>query len=118
VTVASLFFQAKYIFVIILYPQIIEYFRLKIDDLRNAINCKIISSERRSKATSANRQLSIFDLQFLLFVSGLPGLGPHPYNPCYPWYIAGILPYFKIAFHETSNLHAAATALHAVAPSL
>jgi hypothetical protein len=48
---------------------------LKIDDLRNAFDCKIISSERRSEATATNRQLSIVNLQFFFFGSGLSGLG-------------------------------------------
>jgi len=73
--VVSLFFLAKYFFGIFLYLQIIDYFRLKIDDLRNAFDYKIISSERRSEAAATNRQLSIFNLQFLFFGSGLSGLG-------------------------------------------
>jgi hypothetical protein len=73
--VVSLLFLAKYFFGIFFYLQIIDYFRLRIDDLRNAFDCKIISSERRSEATSTNRQLSIFDLQFFFFGSGLSGLG-------------------------------------------
>jgi hypothetical protein len=73
--VVSLLFLAKYFFGIFLYLRIIDYFRLKIDDLRNAFNCKIISSERRSEATATNRQLSIVNLQFFFFGSGLSGLG-------------------------------------------
>jgi len=73
--VVSLLFLAKYFFGIFFYLQIIDYFRLRIDDLRNAFDCKIISSEQRSEATSTNRQLSIFDLQFFFFGSGLSGLG-------------------------------------------
>jgi hypothetical protein len=72
--VVSLLFLAKYFFDIFLYLRIIDYFRLKIDDLRNAFDCKIISSARRSEATSTNRQLSIFNLQFFFFGSGLSGL--------------------------------------------
>jgi hypothetical protein len=50
-TVVSLLFLAKYFFGIFLYLRIIDYFRLKIDDLRNAFDYKNISSERRSEAT-------------------------------------------------------------------
>jgi hypothetical protein len=64
--VVSLLFLAKYFFGIFLYLRIIDYFRLKIDDLRN-----VISSERRSEATSTNRQLSIFNFSFL--VPACPG---------------------------------------------
>jgi hypothetical protein len=46
---------------------------LKIDDLRNAFDYKIISSERRSEATSTNRQLSIANLQFFFLVPACPG---------------------------------------------
>jgi SagB-type dehydrogenase family enzyme len=69
------FFWQNIFFGIFFYLQIIDYFRLRIDDLRNAFDFKIISSERRSEATSINRQLSIFDLQFFFFGSGLSGLG-------------------------------------------
>jgi hypothetical protein len=73
--VVSLLFLAKYFFGIFLYLRTIDYFRIKIDDLRNAFDYKIILSERRSEATSTNRQLSIVNLQFFFFGSSSHGIG-------------------------------------------
>jgi hypothetical protein len=70
-----LLFLAKYFFDIFLYLRIIDYFRLKIDDLRNAFDCKIISSERRSdtrrkrlRCASDSHKSSIVNLQSSIFL--------------------------------------------------
>jgi hypothetical protein len=77
---------------------------LKVDDLRNAIHCKIFSSERRSEATSKNRKLSIFDLQFFFFGSRSSGLvSGVNHHPVLPIHRAGPFVWQAIIFSHGTN---------------